>query len=148
MRKPTLYFSHYNNKKVKEMKIKLLNSALKFWQEIIFIIGLGILIGGLTMNIPALFQYKINIVFYSLFVLLLICLIGQLYWKNWFLALCLSVILGFSSLYMFLAALSDLVKMISINDVFLYTLFAMFLFMGLVVIAVTMPIKYLKPVND
>jgi len=126
------------------MKIKSLKSALKFWQEIIFIIGLGILVGGITMNISNSFQQTINIIFYCLFVFLLICLVGQLYWKNWILALCLSAILGIGSLYMFLAAVSDLVKMTNTDEGFLYTVFALFLFLGLVGTAITMPIKYLK----
>jgi len=129
------------------MKIKLLNSALKLWQETIFIIALGILVGGITMNISISFQYKINIVFYCLFVLLLICLIGQFYWKNLALALWLSVILGLGSAYMILAALSDLVKMTNTDEGYLYTIFALFLSMGLTVIAISMPFKYLMPVN-
>jgi uncharacterized membrane protein len=126
------------------MKIKSLKSVLKFWQEIVFIIGLGILVGGITMNISYSFQYTINIVFYSLFVLLLICLIGQLYWKNWTLALCLSAILGIGSFYMFMAVVSDLVKMTNLDP---GLIFGLFLFLGLVGIAITMPIKYLKIKN-
>lgn len=123
------------------MKIKLLKTVLKFWQEIIFIVGLGILVGGITMNINNSFQDTFNIVFYSLFVSLLICLIGQFYWKSWILALCLSTILGIGSFYMFMAVVSDLVKMTSIDY---GLLFGFFLFLGLVGTAITMPIKYLK----
>jgi len=133
--------------KNKEMKIKSLNSVLKFWQETIFIIALGILVGGITMNISISFQYKINIVFYCLFVLLLICLVGQFYWKNLALALWLAVILGLGSAYMILAALSDLVKMTKTDEGYLYTIFALFLSMGLTVIAISMPFKYFMPVN-
>jgi hypothetical protein len=122
------------------MKSKSLKLVLKFWQEIIFIIGLGILVGGITMNIANSFQYTINIVFYCLFVLLLICLIGQFYWKNRTLSLCLSGILGIGSFYMFLAVMSDLVKMTNIDW---GLVFGLFLFLGLVGTAVTMPIKYL-----
>jgi len=130
------------------MKIKSLKSVLKFWQEIIFIIALGILVGGITMNISISFQYKINIVFYCLFALLLICLIGQFYWKNLALALWLAVILGLGSAYMILAALSDLVKMTYTDEGYLYTIFALFLFMGLTVVAISMPFKYLRSVDS
>ena len=125
------------------MKNKSLKPALKFWQEIVFIIALGILVGGITMNISISFQYKMNIVFYCLFVFLLICLIGQFYWKNLALALWLSVILGLGSVYMMMAAVSDLVKMTNTDEGFLYTICALFLSIGLTVIAISMPFKYL-----
>ena len=129
------------------MKTKLLKSALYFWQEIIFVIVLGVLVVGITMNISISFQYKINIVFYSLFVLLLICLIGQFYWKNLVLSLWFAVIFGLGSAYMILAALSDLVKMANTDEGYLYTVFCLFLSMGLTVVAISMPFKYLKSVN-
>ncbi|MDL2278307.1 hypothetical protein LJC57_06905 [Parabacteroides sp. OttesenSCG-928-G07] len=124
--------------------MKTLKSTLYFWQEIIFVIMLGVLIGRITMNISISFQYKINIAFYCLFVLLLACLIGQFYWKNSFLSLWLAVILGLGSVYMILASLSDLAKMANTDDSYLYTLFCLFLSIGLTVIAISMPLKYLK----
>jgi hypothetical protein len=127
--------------------MQLFRSALKFWQEIIFIIGLGILIGGITMNISISFQYGINIVFYCLFVLLIVCLIGQFYWENLALALWLAVILGLGSVWMVLAALSDLVKMTNADKGFLGLMFGLFLFMGLTFTAISMPFKYLKSVS-
>jgi len=128
--------------------MKSLKSALKFWQEIIFIIALGILVVGITMNISISFQYKINIVFYCIFVLLLICLIGQLYWKNVVLALWLAVILGLGSAYMILAALSDLAKMTKTDEGFVYTVFALLLSLGMTVTAFSMPVKYIKAINS
>ena len=130
------------------MKTKSLKSALKFWQEIIFLIVLGFLIVGITMNISVAFKHIVNIVFYGIFVLLLICLIGQLYWKSSNLAICLAVIFGLGSMYMILAALSDLVKMTNTDDGYIFTIFALFLSMGMTVIAISMPIKYLKSVNN
>jgi hypothetical protein len=130
------------------MKMKSLKSALKFWQEIVFIIALGILVFGITMNISKSFQNKINIVFYCVFVFLLICLIGQFYWKNVILALWLAAILGFGSAYMILAALSDLVKMTPTEEGYTYTIFALFLSIGMTIIAISMPFKYLKSVNN
>ena len=128
--------------------MKSLKSALKFWQEIIFIIGLGIWVGGITMNISISFQYKINIVFYCLFVLLIGCLIGQFYWKSLALSLWLAVIMGLGSAWMVLAALSDLVKMTSADNGFRGLMFALFIFMGLTVIAISMPFKYIRSVNS
>ena len=124
--------------------MKSLQSTLKFWQEIVFIIGLGILVFGMTMNAAVSFQQVFNIVFYCIFVSLLICLIGQFFWKNFVLALWLAVQLGFGSVWMILAALSDLAKMTPADDGYLYTVFGLFLFMGLTATAITMPFKYLK----
>ena len=129
------------------MKNHSLKSALYFWQEIIFIIAVGILVIGITMNISISFQYKMNIVFYCLFVLLLIGLIGQFYWKKLVLSLWLAVILGLGSAYMILAALSDLVKMAHTDEGYLYTVFCLFLSVGLTAIAILMPFKYIKSVN-
>ena len=128
--------------------MKLLKSVLKFWQEIVFIIALGILVGGITMNISISFQYGINIVFYCLFVLLIVCLIGQYYWKNLALALWLAVILGLGSAWMVLAALSDLVKMTNADKGYFGLMFGLFLFIGLTITAISMPFKYLEPVRS
>ena len=130
------------------MKSKFLKSVLKFWQEVIFIIGFGILVGGITMNISISFQDKINIGFYCWFVMLLISLIGQFYWKNFALSLWLAVQLGLGSAYMILAALSDLAKMTYTDEGYLYTVLVMFLFMGLTVTAISMPFKYLRSINN
>ena len=127
--------------------MKSLKSALKFWQEVIFIIGLGIWVGGITMNISMSFQYGVNIVFYCLFVLLIVLLIGQFYWKNLALALWLAVILGLGSVWMVLAALSDLVKMTNADKGYYGLVFGLFLFMGLTVTAISMPFKYIRSVN-
>jgi hypothetical protein len=128
--------------------MKALKSTLKFWQEIVFVIALGILIFGITMNISVAFKQGVNIVFYCIFVFLLICLIGQFFWKSVTLSLWLAVILGFGSAYMILAALSDLAKMTPAEEGFTYTVFALFLSMGMTVVAISMPFKYLKTVNN
>jgi len=124
--------------------MKLLKLALKFWQEIIFIIGLGLLVGGITMYISISFQHGINIVFYCLFVLLIVLLIGQFYWKNLALALWLAVMLGLGSVWMVLAALSDLVKMSNTDKGYYGLMFALFIFIGLTVTAISMPFKYMN----
>ena len=126
------------------MKWKLLKKALKFWQEFVFIIGLGFLVFGMTMNAAVAFKQVINIVFYCIFILFIMCLIGQFYWKNFVLALWLAIIFGLGSVWMILAAFSDLVKMMPVDDGYLYTVFGLFLFMGLTATAITMPFKYIK----
>ena len=128
--------------------MKLLKSALKFWQEIIFIIGLGILVGNITTYISISFQDKINIVFYCLFVLLIACLIGQFYWKSLALSLWLAFLLGLGSAWMVLAALSDLGKMTGADKGYYGLIFAMFFFMGLTVTAFSMPLKYITSVES
>ena len=125
-----------------------LKSILKFWQEIVFIIATGIYFFGMTMNIPAVFHQGINIIFYALFGLLIICLIGQFYWKNLYVGICLAIVLGLGSGYMFLAVLSDLAKISKIEEdntsAIVGLNFGLLLFIGLTVAAISMPVKYMK----
>jgi hypothetical protein len=128
-------------------KIKL-KSTLKFWQEIVFIISIGILVCGITINNSASFQHIINIVFYCIFVSLLVCLVGQFYWKSLVLGILLSIVLGLGSIYMIFAVLSDLAKISNVEVGGFQTkvglIFGLFLFIGLTVTAITMPVKYDK----
>jgi len=131
--------------RVNKMNIKLLKSALRFWQEIAFIVVFGILVIGITMNISASFQFGINIVFYGIFVSILVILIGQFFWKNLILAMILAPILAFGSVWGIMAALSDFGK-IPAGDTktFVgYSLITLFC-IGLTIAAITMPKKYLK----
>ena len=64
------------------------------------------------------------------------------------LALWLAVILGLGSAYMILAAYSDLRKITHTDESYLYILFALFFFMGLTAIAISMPFKYLRSVDS
>ncbi|MDH6341762.1 uncharacterized membrane protein YjjP (DUF1212 family) [Parabacteroides sp. PFB2-12] len=88
------------------MSIKSLKSVLKFWQEIIFIISIGL---GLTVFAKAVLQgYNVDgwdIFLVCFFVPLLSCLIGQFFWKNRRLASILSAFLGVSSFVIILMAL-------------------------------------------
>ena len=110
----------------------------------IFIIALGVLVIGITMNISVSFKYGINIVFYCIFVSLLISLIGQLFWKNLVLAMCLAPILAFGSVWTFLAVLSDLGE-IPVWDTKTIAILILYMLMsiGLIIAAITMPKKYL-----
>ena len=125
------------------MKTKALQSALKFWQEIVFIIGLGVLVFGMTMNAAVAFKQGINIVFYCIFISLIICLIGQFFWKNFVFALWLAVMFGLSSLYMTFGWFVELFKMTDTWGVV-----SLFFFIGLTVAAITMPVKYIKFLNN
>ena len=128
------------------MDIIKLKSALKFWQEIIFIIAIGILFFGMTINISAAFHQVINIVFYCMLLLMLICLIGQFYWKNLILGFFLAIVLGLASGYMILAVLSDLAKISKIeeNTSAIVGLTFGLILLGLTITAILMPIKYVK----
>ena len=114
------------------------------FRSIIFLVVVGYLVVGITMNSTVAFKQAINIVFYGFFVLLLICLIGQFYWKSLPLALWLAVILGLGSMWMIMAALSDLVKMSNSEAGYIETIIALLLFVGMTVVAISMPIKYIK----
>ncbi|MDR1258030.1 MAG: hypothetical protein LBK65_01935 [Tannerellaceae bacterium] len=120
-----------------------IKSVLKYWQEIIFIIAIGIMVFRITMNITIAFQQVINIIFYCIFIMLIMCLIGQFYWKSQALGLQLAFMLGFGSIWMFLAVLSDLVKINTI-DGNLDMIFYLFLSIGLIITAISMPLKYFK----
>ncbi len=124
-----------------------IKSVLPFWQEFVLAIGLGILLTGMTINISAAFQQTLNIVAYCIFLSLFICLIGQFFWKNFFVGITLSVILGLGSIYMILVILLELYKElynISEGDfqATIWLIFGLFVFLGLTIAAISMPLKY------
>ena len=123
------------------MKTKSLKSVLKFWQEIVFIIPIGFGLTALTKAV--IFGYTMDawdIFLVCFFVPLLFCLIGQFFWKNEALAVCLSVLLGLSSFVVILMALYGIsttsIKMIMIQSIIM-------LIWGIIgiVAAITMPLK-------
>ena len=125
------------------MKSEHLKTVLKFWQEIVFIIAIGIIVFGITMNMKVSFQHVGNIIFYCIFVLLLVCLVGQFFWKNFALSLWLAVILGLGSMYMIIAILYDY-KNGDYHGTILGLMFGFFLAIGLTITAILMPVKYFK----
>ena len=127
--------------------MKSLKSALKFWQEIIFILGLGFLIIGMTMNANVAFKQVFNIVSYCIFVSFLICLVGQFYWKNLILALMLAVLFGLGSMYMTFAWLIEFGKMSTVEEGYFFAVFSFFLFIGLTITAISMPFKYINTIQ-
>ena len=130
------------------MKSEHLKTVLKFWQEIVFIIAIGIIVFGITMNMKVSFQHVGNIIFYCIFVLLLACLVGQFFWKSFALSLWLAVILGLGSMFMFMAIWSDYTKIANkdgdYHDAIVGLTFGFFLAIGLTITAILMPVKYFK----
>ena len=113
-----------------------LKSALKFWQEIVFIIAVGILVVWSVINV---FWKDIYFHIYIVFLLLFICLIGQLFWKNKILGMILAMIFGLSSFYMVFAWLFDK----ETNEVPVIKTLAFCFFVGLTVTAVSMFFKHI-----
>ena len=72
--------------------------VLKFWQEIVFVVSILLLlieiIGSVTLR-QTMDRWDVFLVCWIL--PLLICLIGQLFWKNKAVAITLSILLGLSS---------------------------------------------------
>jgi len=86
--------------------MKSLKSVLKFWQEIVFLIP--IVFGATALAKAVMFGYTMDgwdIFLVCFFVPLLICIVGQFFWKNQTLSIILSVLLGISSFVVILMAL-------------------------------------------
>ena len=109
----------------------------------IFIIAIGVLVVGITMNYSVSFKDSTNIVFFCIFVSLLISLIGQLFWKNLSLAMLLATVLGLGSIYMTMGWFIEVIK-----DADIWAILAFVLFVGLSFAAITMPIKYVKMIVE
>ena len=88
------------------MKNKSLKSVLKFWQEIVLIVLIGLLLIEITKN-RGLQQTMdgADIFMVIWFLPLLVCLIVQFFRKSEALALTLSVLLGISAVIVILMAL-------------------------------------------
>jgi len=122
------------------MEIKSFKSASKFWQEIAFAVSIGIMFIVLAKEV--IFGYKmdrLDLWLVSFFLPLLLCLIGQIVWRKWILAVILSILLGlcsivliFMSVYFLGTTSTQLIQAIAIM------IFSLFLFFA----AITMPIKY------
>jgi len=122
------------------MKNKSLKSALKFWQEIVLAVSIGLLLIEVSKWVilsQTMDGAEIFLVIW--FLPLFICLIGQMFWKNEALAVTLSVFLGLSSVIVILMALWG----ISNSPSYRTESIAMFVVGVVSVIAViTMPRKY------
>ena len=87
------------------MTKNLLKSVPKFWQEIVFVVPIGLLLIEITKWVMRSQTMDGAAIFMAIwFVPLFICLIGQFFWKNEALAATLSVLLGLSSVIAILMA--------------------------------------------
>jgi hypothetical protein len=123
------------------MKVKSLKSVLKFWQEIVFLFPIGFGLTALAKAVMHGYTMDGSDIFLVVFFFpLLICLIGQFFWKSEALAICLSVLLGLSSFVVILMALYGIgttsIKLIMIQSITM-------LIWGIIgiVAAITMPLK-------
>jgi len=123
------------------MKTNSLKSVLTYWQEIVFVGSIGLLLFAMTKSVilrQTMDAWDIFLVCF--FVPLLICLIGQFFWKSEALAICLSVLLGLSSFVVILMALYGIsttsIKLIMIQSITM-------LILGIIgiIAAITMPRK-------
>ena len=121
------------------MKIVKLKSALKFWQEIIYFIAIGIWVIVMTKNI---FQGIIFIIPYCVFISLFIFLFVQFFWESKILGKTLAIVMGLGSTYMFFGWLIESAYKIEGYGFDMLAIFSLFLFGGLSVTAISMFVKY------
>jgi hypothetical protein len=83
--------------------MKSLKSMLRFWQEIFFIIPMGIIlivmVSDVFMRQTSMFDDGLGIATFCFLLILFICLIGQLFWKNEVVSLCITPLLVLYSLF-------------------------------------------------
>jgi hypothetical protein len=125
--------------------MKSLKSALKFWQETVFAVSIGLLlieIAKWVIHSQTMDGWDIFLVCWMLPVL--ICLIGQLFWKNEALAFGLSPLLVLSSVIVILMALYGI-----FNSPPYRTESVAMLIWGLLLLfaAITMPQKFNSNIN-
>ena len=126
--------------------MKSLKSVVKFWQEIVFTVSIGLLLIVLTKwvyNSNTMDRWDI---FLASFLLpLFICLIGQFFWKNGSLAVILAFLLGLSSI-VFIFMSVYYMSTTSTEMVQAIIMFVMgFLYLGA---SFTMPIKFFPNENN
>jgi len=115
-------------------------STLKFWQEIVFVVPIGLLFIELTkwvMRSQAMDGWDIFLVIWML--PLFVCLIGQFFWKNQTLAIILSVLLGLSSVTVIFMALYGIFNSPSYRT---ESIAMLIIGVVLVIAAFKMPAKY------
>ena len=81
--------------------MKSLKSAQNFWQEIFFMIPIGVSIIVMLIDISngRLINDGLGIVTFCFHAILFFCLVGQFFWKNGTLSICLAPILVLYSLF-------------------------------------------------
>ena len=127
------------------MENKSLKSVLKYWQEIVFIVSIGLLLIEIIKWIirsQTMGGAEILLAFW--FLPLLVCIVGQFFWKNETLAVTLSVLLGLSSVIVIVLAFVGIIYSPSYM-----TQHIPMLILGVVsvIAAFTMPRKYNPNIN-
>lgn len=90
---------------MRNMKTIELKSLLKYWQEIAFMVSIGLLLFEITrFNLTQNSIDGWDIALFSFFLPLFVCLIGQFYWNNKPLSKVLSLILSIGSFVLILMA--------------------------------------------
>ena len=117
-----------------------LKSALKFWQEIVFMSFFGYLLGYTALNFSVIFQHTEGIVLSCLLLSIFIVMLGQLFWKNSILGIILAPVLGFAFAFLALAWLFEGHE----NQAIVKTIFVLSLFVGLTITAISMFRKYIS----
>lgn len=120
------------------MKSISLKTAAIFWQEIVFIIPLGVLLIEMSTKYAVVFAQTFDMICFFFFLVLFICLIGQFSWKRKTLAIFLSWILGLCSAFLIFAALYAIAKSPQLITSVAMLIFGFFLMIA----AVTMPDKF------
>ena len=125
--------------------MKSLKSALKYWQEIVLVVPIVLLLIEASTWIMRSQTWDGSAIFMVIWFLpLLVCLVGQFFWKNEVLAVSLSILLGISSVIVILMALWG----ISNSPSYRMECIAMLVIGVVLVIAViTMPRKYNTNIN-
>jgi uncharacterized membrane protein YfcA len=122
-----------------------INAVLKFWQEIVFILFIGLLLYEITEY--ALLGQTIDrwdVFLICLLIPLFISLIGQFFWKKRTLANALSFLLGFGSIvFIFMALYSLALTSTKITQAISMLILGIFLFFA----AITMPNKSIYNLN-
>ena len=126
------------------MEIKSLKPALKYWQEIVFIIPLGILIIVMVLQVfmrpTSMFDDGLGIATFCFLSLLFIFIFGQFFWKNEVLSYLLIMPSALYSLFWIFASYAMPKDNPNANLrilIFIYALLSLFA-------AFTMPLKYGK----
>ena len=125
--------------------MKSLKSALKYWQEIVLVVPIVLLLIEASTWIMRSQTWDGSAIFMVIWFLpLLVCLVGQFFWKNEVLAVTLSILLGISSVIVILMALWGIFNSPSYR---MECIAMLVIGVVLVIAVITMPRKYNSNIN-
>ena len=128
--------------------MKSFKSVQKFWQEIVFMIPVGISIIVMLIDIynGRIINDGLGIATFFSHVILFICIVGQFFWKNGTLSICLAPLLILYSLFwvfaFFAMPMTNPIEHVYLRPVLIIC--ALFL----VFVAITMPGKFCSNENS